>query len=110
MSETLAPEYLAECFWPGVSAGELQALDERAHVSAAGVSAEGRPVRYLGSLLMREDEVVLCLFAGAHAAVQEAAERAEIPFERILETAHAPWAAHEHPRRLDSPRKGRSST
>ena len=88
-------EYLAECFWPGVREPELEALDERARASAARVSAAGRPVRYLGSLLMREDEVVLCLFAGAYAAVLDVAERAEIPFARILETAHSPWAAQE---------------
>ena len=91
MSEA-SSEYLAECFWPGVEEAELHALDERARVSAAGVSAEGRPVRYLGSLLMREDEVVLCRFAGARAAVREVAERAQIPFDRILETAHSPWS------------------
>jgi len=90
MSET-SSEYLAECFWPGVAEPELEALDERARASAAGVSAEGRPVRYLGSLLMREDEVVLCRFAGPRDAVREVAERAQIPFERILETAHSPW-------------------
>jgi hypothetical protein len=90
MSEA-ASEYLAECFWPGVRESELQALDERARDSAAGVSGEGRPVRYRGSLLMREDEVVLCLFEGAYDAVCDVAERAGIPFARILETAHSPW-------------------
>ena len=86
-------EYAAECFWPGVQAAELRALDERAHLSAQTISAEGRRVRYLGSLLMRDDEVVLCQFAGAPAAVREVAERAEIPFERILETDRSPWSA-----------------
>jgi hypothetical protein len=42
-------------------------------------------VRYLGSILMAEDEVVLCQFEGTSAAVREAAERAQIPFERIVE-------------------------
>jgi hypothetical protein len=44
---------------------------------------------------MRDDEVVLCQFAGARAAVREVAERAEIPFERILETDRSPWSAVE---------------
>jgi hypothetical protein len=84
-------EYLAECFWPGVREAELRALDKRAHSSAATLSAGGRPVRYLGSLLMRKDEVVLCLFAGSPEAVREAAELAEVPFDRIVESARSPW-------------------
>ena len=59
----------------------------------------GRRVRYLGSLLLRDDEVVLCLYAGTRDAVDEAARRAELPFERILETARSPWAAHHDDRR-----------
>ena len=42
---------------------------------------------------MREDEVVLCLFEGSEGAVRRVAERAEIPFERILRTARSPWPA-----------------
>ena len=86
-------EYAAECYWPGVQAAELRALDERAQISAQTSSAQGRQVRYLGSLLMRDDEVVLCQFAGAPTAVREVAERAEIPFERIIETDRSPWSA-----------------
>jgi hypothetical protein len=88
-------EYLAECFWPGVREGELHELDERATATAAEVSAAGRPVRYLGSLLMRRDEVVLCLYEGSPDAVREAAERAQVPFERIVETARSPWPVAE---------------
>ena len=88
-------EYAAECFWPGVAETDLRALDARVRVSVAAISAEGRPVRYLGSLLMREDEVVLCQFAGAPDAVREVADRARIPFERILETDRSPWSGAE---------------
>ena len=86
-------EYVAECFWPGVGEAELSALDERARASADALVEQGRPVRYLGSLLMREDEVVLCLFEGSEADIRRIAERAEVPFERILRTAHSPWPA-----------------
>ena len=84
-------EYLAECFWPGVRESELRTLDERAGAVAAELAAAGESIRYLGSILMRMDEVVLCLFEGSEAAVRSAAERAQIPFERILETARSPW-------------------
>jgi hypothetical protein len=87
--------HLAECYWPGVREDELKALDERARAAAAGISDQGRPVRYLGSLLMREDEVVLCLFAGSADAVREAAELAEVPFDRIVKTDRSPWSVAE---------------
>ena len=90
-------EYLAECFWPGVHEFDLFALDERANASAAELSAGGEVVRYVGSLLMREDEVVLCRFEGAEPAVPRAAEQAAIPFERILEAGHSPWAGGPAP-------------
>jgi hypothetical protein len=81
-----APSYVAECFWPGVRESDLHALDVRALAQAAACD-----VRYLGSILLRDDEVVLCRFQGAEAAVRRAAVGAEIPFERILEAAQSPW-------------------
>jgi hypothetical protein len=85
--------YVAECFWPGVSEHDLSALDERTQACVADLSRGGENVRYLGSLLLRADEVVLCRFEGDPGAVRAAAESAAIPFERILETAQSPWPA-----------------
>jgi hypothetical protein len=85
-------EFIAECLWPGVRESDLRELDERACASAAKLAASGAPVTYGGSLLMREDEVVLCLFEGQLDAVREAAEAARIPFDRILETSRSPWS------------------
>jgi hypothetical protein len=72
-------QFVVECFWPDVKDADVEALDRRVEHAAAGL-----PVRYLGSILLREDEVVLCRFEGTAATVKEIAERAEIPFERIL--------------------------
>jgi hypothetical protein len=83
--------FVAECFWPGVREADLRELDERAQTAAAAVSGAGEEVRYLGAILLREDEVVLCRFEGSAVAVRRAAEEAEVPFERILETAQSPW-------------------
>jgi hypothetical protein len=83
MDET---SYVVECFWPGVTELDLGALDRRASASAEEASRAGQPVRYLGSILMLMDEVVLCRFEGGAAAVRLVAERAAIPFDRIVET------------------------
>jgi Nickel responsive protein SCO4226-like len=79
--------FVAECFWPDVTSGDLAALDERARAAA---EALGPPVRYLGSILITADEVVLCQFEGTAETVREAAERAGVPFDRILETRRSP--------------------
>ena len=86
-----ASQFVAECFWPGVDAAGVREVDARAAQSAAELTRNGTPVRYLGSLLMREDEVLLCLFEGEYASVRLAAERAGVPFERLLEAARSPW-------------------
>ncbi len=78
-------EFVVECFWPGVREADVEALDLRVVQAARGVS-----VRYLGSILLRDDEVVLCRFSGTAATVREVALRAEIPFERILQSKETP--------------------
>ena len=87
--------FVAECFWIGVTDEDLRGLDDRAAASVDKLAAAGEQIRYLGSMLMRADEVVLCLFDGTADSVRRAAEEAAIPFERILETASSPWAARE---------------
>lgn len=84
-------EFVAECLWPDVRESDLRALDERVSEQVGRLAAGGLAIRYIGSMLMREDEVVLCLFAGEFEAVRAVAEAAEVPFERILETARSPW-------------------
>lgn len=90
MTESESASFVAECFWPGVKPADLEALDGRAQRSASELR-----VRYLGSILMRDDEVVLCQFEGTADAVHEAARQAGVPFERILETSHSPWPSPE---------------
>jgi len=84
--ETGTSSFIAECFWPDVSEADLEALDRRVEQAATGLD-----VRYLGSILLREDEVVLCQFDGTAEAVRAVAERAHVPFERILHAARSPW-------------------
>ena len=65
------------------STSDLQRRGRRAH---HGVRRRALNVRYLGSILLREDEVVLCQFEGTADAVREVVTCAEVPFERILES------------------------
>ena len=96
MAQRYGDEYLAECFWPGVRESDLHDMDERAIAIATELSVGGDAVRYLGSLLMREDEVVLCRFEGSMEAVRRVLERAAIPFERIVAAAASPWKSGSH--------------
>jgi hypothetical protein len=86
------PEYIVECLWPGVAARDLRSLDERAASAVAALARDGETVRYLGSLLMPEDEVVHCSFEGRPEVVRHAATKAEIPYDRILEANRSPWS------------------
>jgi hypothetical protein len=87
--------FVAECFWIGVTDDDLRGLDERAASAIERIGVDGETVRYLGSVLMRADEVVLCFFEGTAEGVRRAAEDAAIPFDRILETASSPWAVKQ---------------
>jgi hypothetical protein len=89
-----AASFVVECFWPDVEESDLEALDRRVRAVTAP-RPSGVPVRYLGSILLREDEVVLCQFEGTAAAVREVAEQSEIPFARILEATRSPWPLAE---------------
>ena len=89
MDGTAITTFVAECYWPSVTASDLPALDRRARSAAARLRRDGEPVRYVGSLLMAADEVVLCLFDGPPDAVARAARGARVPFERIVSGSHS---------------------
>ena len=80
--------FLAECYWPGVSEAHLtDAVAELARIRSED-PREGN-VRCLDWILVPEDEIVLCLFAGPSAvAVRSSSERAGFPTERIVEAVH----------------------
>jgi hypothetical protein len=75
-----AASFVAECYWPDVREEDVRALDQRIALSLAD------DVRYIGSMLIREDEVVLCHFEGTADAIRRVAERAHVPYERLLAT------------------------
>ena len=87
MSEHAA-SFVAECYWPDVHEEEVLELDQRILASLS------EDVRYLGSVLIREDEVVLCHFEGTAEAIRRVAEQAHVPYERLLAAtvSHPPLA------------------
>jgi Nickel responsive protein SCO4226-like len=83
--------YLAECFWPGVTKAQLEELDSRVKLAATTGRDGTARVRYRGSMLMPDDEVVFCFFDGPSAsAVEAAAREAGIPFARIVKSTSLP--------------------
>jgi len=84
--------YVAECFWSGVREDDLRDLDRRIEATVAELAAQGEPIEYVGSMLIVDDEVVLCLFEGPIATVRHVTERAGLPFERILQSTRVPWS------------------
>ena len=78
--------YMAECFWPDVREAAVQQAAERIRLSAAELTSAGTAVELTGTILVPADEVVFYLFTGSAEAVHEACDRAQIPFERIVES------------------------
>jgi hypothetical protein len=87
--------HIAECLLPGVTEALAEALGQRVRAEVA--RSARRRVRFLGSLLMPEDEVLLCLFSGTRAEVLAVSERADLPFERILGCVALSWAQIAQP-------------
>ena len=93
--------FVAECFWPDVDDADLVTFDRRIEWALADLKTEPA-VRYLGSILLREDEVVLCQFEGRAESVRSVAERAEIP-SSASSPPRAPLAAHKTQHHVNRP-------
>ena len=78
--------YMVESYVPRASSEEVIAATSRVRQSAEQTTASGRRVRYLSSTLVPSDETVFRLVHDCSVEdVQEAIERAQISFERIVE-------------------------
>ena len=84
--------YAAKCYWPGITATRFE-RDAATRLSQQRTS--GAPgTKDVGSLVFASDELVLCIYeAASRAAVIEAARRARIPCERIIDSAWLPAGA-----------------
>ncbi len=80
--------YLVEAYSPKSSREDLGSLVARARRASAGMRRDGIDVRYLRPILVPEDEICFHLFEAPSAeAVGEASRRAQLVYERIVETA-----------------------
>lgn len=83
------PTYVVERYLPGGTWEQVLDAARRVRRSAAQLAAAGTPVRYLRSTFLPTDETCCCLFqAPSEDAVKQANDRAQLPFDRIVEVIH----------------------
>lgn len=71
---------------PGVTPAMLQSAGMRAKTCCAEMTGEGQPVRWVRSFFLPESSQTHCYFEGpSKAVVEEANQRANIPFTAIFE-------------------------
>ena len=80
------PLLLVESYWPGVEAGQVEALAQRLRAASSQQPVAGGDVRFLGSILVPSDETVFSFFEGEEADVRALVARAGVPLDRIRES------------------------
>lgn len=82
-------QYVAERHLPGITPDQLTAAAGRAKSTAEEMTQEGMDVRYLRSTFVPGEEKCYCLFEGtSKEAVEQANQRASIPYDRVVEVMH----------------------
>jgi hypothetical protein len=83
--------YLVERYLPGATGDDVAAAADRVAAASERMTAEGIPVRYLGTTFIPDDETCFCEFeARSRESVEWVNERARAPFARILPAARYP--------------------
>ena len=76
--------FLVERYWPGVDESLLRASLPRLERAAGEVTARGRAIDHVGSLLVPDDQVVFSVIrAESVELVLEVNERAGLPVDRV---------------------------
>jgi uncharacterized protein DUF4242 len=79
-------EFLVEFYLSRTHREAAAAGADNAHLAAEELTRHGTPVRYLSSIFVPEDETCFHMYEATSAdAIREVAQRAELPFERVLE-------------------------
>ena len=79
--------FLVECYWPGVGEGTASKVSRRLKAT----TGEGRRVRYLGALLVPEEETLFCFFDGTEEEVRSLTEVAGLPSDRFVRCRWIDW-------------------
>jgi hypothetical protein len=80
------PYFVVKRDLPGVTPQMLQSAGLRAKTCCAEMTGEGEPVRWVRSFFLPENAQTHCYFeASSKGAVEEANQRAKIPFTQITE-------------------------
>jgi hypothetical protein len=80
------PRYMVERSLPGFTSDQLPVAAGAAKGATSEMAAEGTPIRYLRSTFVPSEQKCYCLFEGdSPADVEQAQERAGLPFDRIIE-------------------------
>jgi len=84
------PSYLVEVYLPRSRADEARATAGRARAVAEELSREGRPIRYIRTTFLPDDETCFHLFDAPSAeVVKEASSRAELGPARVVPAIEA---------------------
>ena len=82
-------KYLVERYLPGLTPDQLAAAAGSAKRTTETMTHEGTPVQCLRSTFIPGEEKCFCLFEGPSAeVVRTANDRAQLPYERIVEAMH----------------------
>jgi hypothetical protein len=79
--------FVVECYWPGMIEDDVRdTLHRVSHLR--GVQSPGRAPRSLGCILVPSEGMALFLFeASSENVVRRVGRLAEVPFDRIVESA-----------------------
>jgi hypothetical protein len=80
------PLFVAKRTLPGITPDALVSAGLRAKTCCAEMTQEGESVRWIRSFFLPASQQTHCYFeAASHRAVEEANQRARIPFDEIAE-------------------------
>ena len=79
-------QYIVKRDLPGITPDALQSAGVRAKTCCSQMTSEGQPVRWIRSFFLPATQQTHCYFEGpSKASVEEANQRARIPFTEIAE-------------------------
>lgn len=79
------PSYIVETYVPRAQSGDAPAAGRRARAAAEELSGEGRPIRYVRTTLLPDDETCFHVFeASTSETVDELCRRADLGHVRVV--------------------------